>query len=140
MRILWTVNTLMPEVAKQMGVRASHAISWVEAMSCRLRKRTDIQLGIASPGNVENLHAQTIDNITYYVFPNNGKDYWQDIIESYKPDIIHAYGTEQRHNLNLVKYHKDIPTVVSLQGILTEYQHHYYAGSLLPSFDTCPFL
>lgn len=128
MRVLWTVNTLMPEIAKQMGIKASHSISWVEAMSKLLKTRQDVQLAISCPSNVKHLQNNTIDNITYYVFPNDGKDYWADIINSFHPDIIHAYGTEQNHNLSLVKYHKDVPVIVSLQGILSEYQHHYYAG------------
>ena len=128
MRILWTVNTLMPEVANRLGIKGSHAISWVEAMSTRLRNNPDIILAIASPGNVDKLVVQKIDNIFFYVFPNIDKDFWGEIIEDFCPDLIHAYGTEQKHNYYLVKYHKEIPTIVSLQGILTEYQHHYYAG------------
>ena len=32
MRILWSINTLMPQVAKELNIKSSHAISWVDAM------------------------------------------------------------------------------------------------------------
>ena len=38
MNILWSVNTLMPNVAKKIGVKSSHAISWIDAMSKEIIK------------------------------------------------------------------------------------------------------
>ena len=58
MRILWTVNTLMPEVASALGQKSSHAISWVDAMSNRLRFRSEIELAIAAPGRVDSLYSK----------------------------------------------------------------------------------
>lgn len=118
----------MPEVASALGQKSSHAISWVDAMSNRLRFRSEIELAIAAPGRVDSLYSKEINKIKYFVFPDNEKDCWYDILSLYKPDIIHAYGTEKAHNLSLVKKYKQIPVLVSLQGILSEYQHHYYAG------------
>ena len=131
MRILWTVNTLMPEAAKEIGLRSGHAISWVDAMSKRLAAKTDIKIAIACPHDCDKVSIFTVNNILYYVFPcrNCDKvDYWDEIIRDFKPDVIHAYGTEGKHNYLLLKRHQDIPVVVSLQGILNEYRHHMYAG------------
>lgn len=49
MRILWTINMLMPNAAKAMGLTAGHAVSWIDAMSKRLSIRKDIKLAIACP-------------------------------------------------------------------------------------------
>ena len=49
MRILWTINMLMPNAAKAMGLTAGHAVSWIDAMSKRLSVREDIKLAIACP-------------------------------------------------------------------------------------------
>ncbi len=71
-----------------------------------------------------------MDNITYYTFPSKDcekVDYWTCIINSFKPEVIHAYGTEDKHNYLLLKNHSEVPIVVSLQGIISEYEHHYYA-------------
>ena len=131
MRILWTRNTLMPAAAKAMGLNSGHAISWVDAMSKRLSVRTDIQLAIACPQACDHVCEYDVDNVKYYVFPRkkcDKIDYWKEILDNFRPDVVHAYGTEGKHNLLLLKNHADIPTVVSLQGIITEYQHHFYAG------------
>lgn len=132
MRILWTVNVLMPGVAKILGITTEHAISWVDAMSSRLRFRNDTKLAIACPlDTCSEVKEIEIDNITYYIFPKGDCeriDYWSEIIKKFQPDIVHAYGTESKHNYLLLKNHPEIPILVSLQGILTEYQHHYYAG------------
>lgn len=131
MRILWTINMLMPNAAKAMGVDAGHAVSWIDAMSKCLSVRDDIKLAIACPLECDAPNIVEVDNIAYYIFPKKNCekiDYWTEIINSYKPDVIHAYGTEGKHNYLLLKNHNEVPILVSLQGIITEYEHHYYAG------------
>lgn len=130
MRILWTVNTLMPQIAKELGITSTHAISWIDAMGNRLKENQDVSLAIACIGKVDTIVSKEIDGIHYYVIPRAGikKDMWGGVLDEFQPDVIHAYGTEAKHNYLLLKKHADIPTVVSLQGILTEYARHYYAG------------
>lgn len=130
MRILWSINNLVPEVAKKIGLKPGHAISWVDAMSKQLIKQTDIKLAMATVVSTDKLQKYEFDNIVYYLFPvkYRGHDYWADIISDFRPDIIHVYGTEQSHNEQLLDKHTDIPILVSLQGILTEYARHYYGG------------
>lgn len=130
MRVLWTVNALMPSVANEIGYGKGHAISWVDAMSKKLKVRQDIKLAMATTADVKSVERYKIDSVIYYLLPLNcGKvDYWDYILNEFKPDIIHAYGTEHNHNILLFKNHKNVPIIGSLQGILTEYQHHYYGG------------
>lgn len=130
MRILWTVNTLMPQIAKELGITSTHAISWIDAMGNRLKENQDVSLAIACIGKVDTIVSKEIDGIHYYVIPRVGikKDLWGKIIDDFHPNVIHAYGTEDTHNYLLLKNHSEIPIVVSLQGILTEYARHYYAG------------
>lgn len=129
MRILWTVNTVSPEVAKAIGIRSTHAISWVEAMGEGIKGKHE--LAIVAPGRDSKLHKVLYRGITYYVLPRDceKKDYWTEIFREFQPDIIHAYGTEKKHNLLLIEKYRDVvPIVISLQGLLTVYQKYYYAG------------
>lgn len=130
MRILWTVSALMPAPAKELGIYSGVANSWVDAMSKRLLKRDDITLAIACSAKVREVVSRTIDGITFYVLPKDCDrvDYWNGVLSEFKPDIIHAYGTENTHNILLLKNHSNIPTVVSLQAVMTEYCKDYYAG------------
>lgn len=131
MRILWSVNTLSPSIAAQLNIRSAHSISWVEAMSACLKKRDDVSMAIAAPGNDDVLQKSDVEGITYYILPKESslKSAWQEILSEFKPDIIHIYGTERRHNLPLAEgAAKEIPVVISLQGIIAEYEKHYYGG------------
>ena len=129
MRVLWVVNTLMPEVAERFGMTSGHAISWVAAMSVCLKRRDDMELAIVSPVKNTTQFKNELDGIVYYfVCRNSSVNEWQHILDNFDPDIIHVYGTEWGHALPLIKMHQEVPIVISLQGLLTEYQRFYYAG------------
>ena len=129
MKVLWTVNTLNPEIAGFFGIKSSHSISWIEAMSEKMILKNEIQLAIACSGNVKKILTLEHNGIIFYLVPNNNqKKYWKNVLDDFKPDIIHAYGTEKEHNLIISDISEEIPIIVSLQGILNEYQRHYYAG------------
>lgn len=127
MRILWTVNTFEQKIAEKMGMKSSHAISWVVAMSDYLSKCKDLSLAIAAPCKTEELSKKEIDGVVYYAVPSDEKS-WKAVMEDFSPDIIHEYGTEKEHNLMVCNVAGKIPVLVSLQGILSEYSRHYYAG------------
>jgi glycosyltransferase involved in cell wall biosynthesis len=54
------------------------------------------------------------------------------IIEEVKPDVIHVHGTEGL--FGLIQKHTNIPTVVSIQGVITVYRYKYF--SKISFFDT----
>lgn len=127
MKILWTVNTFNQNIANKMGMRSSHAISWVEAMSDYLSKCDDVSLAIAAPCKLNKLKKSNIDGIIYYAVPSD-EESWSNVVVDFQPDVIHEYGTEKNHNLIVCNIAHNVPILVSLQGILSEYQRHYYAG------------
>lgn len=127
MNILWTVNTHSPSIANQIKVKSIHAISWVEAMSEQLKKIANVELAIAAPADVSSIIKKEIGEIVYYAVPNT-QESWKAVIDEFKPEIIHQYGTEKSHNLNVCSVAQNIPIIISLQGILSEYQRHYYGG------------
>lgn len=133
MRVLWSVNTLSPEVAKIFSVKTFHAISWVDAMSQKLKLESDIILAIAAPNGSKGkkIEKKEINGITYYVLPrdNTSANCWMQVVDDFKPDVIHAYGTEKKHNIGLIdSVQTKVPVIISLQGIIGEYSKYYYAG------------
>lgn len=131
MRVLWSVNTLSPAIASQLNIKSSHSISWVEAMSACLAKRNDVVLAIVSLGDVKKIKKSCINDIEYYIVPNTNKltNTWREIILDFKPDIIHVYGTERHHNVSLIEcVNRELPIIVSLQGIIAEYEKYYFGG------------
>lgn len=130
MNILWSVNTLMPWVASEIGVKSSHAISWVDAMSKELVKDENIHLAIASVAKVRMLKKVEINGVVYYIIPSREIDKgWEFVLNDFNPEVIHLYGTEKTHNIPLIK-HSEINSriVISLQGILKGYARVYYGG------------
>lgn len=129
MKILWTANTFSPEVSKIINIKSKHSISWVDAMSERIKEKEDIHLSIACPYEGTTILEKEYDGITYIAVPiRDAMANWCDVIVKYQPDIIHAYGTEQQHNAYVLEHSKNIPVLISLQGLLSEYERHYYAG------------
>lgn len=133
MRVLWSVNVVLPDIAKKVGLKRGHAISWVDAMKTEItRNNTNIELCIVCNGGIRvgKLIRYKHEGVQYYILPRDcqWKDYWSAIIEEFSPEIIHIYGTERCHNIKLIKRYKTrIPIVISLQGIISEYYKHYYA-------------
>lgn len=132
MKILWSVNTISPEIAKELNVSSSHAISWVDAMSKELMKGRDIELAIAAPClKSDNFEEHERGGITYYLIPKSDTsvDIWKRVLDKFCPEIIHAYGTEGSHNVGLIQAAMGkIPVVISLQGLVGEYSKYYYAA------------
>ncbi len=131
MKVLWSVNTLSPKVAKAVGISYGHAISWVEAMSEKLSRNRDISLAIATTTSEKKLRQAEHEGITYFLLPRDGDLHadWNQVLSDFAPDVIHAYGTEQKHNLPLIRCAEGkVPVVISLQGIITEYEKRYLGG------------
>ena len=139
MKILWIVNIVFPEVSSIANVNAGYGGGWMTAMANRLKEREGVELAIAVKGRVKEIVVSKVDNILFYVYPGygsvskngggeKGKKIWRYIVNNFEPDIIHAYGTEYGHYLELVRNEKETPIVVSLQGIIKEYYRHYYGG------------
>jgi glycosyltransferase involved in cell wall biosynthesis len=49
-----------------------------------------------------------------------------DIIKEIKPDLIHIHGTED--NFGLIQKHIEIPTIISIQGLLNPYSEKFFSG------------
>ena len=133
MKVLWSVNTIIPDIAKKMGLRSGHAISWVDAMRTAFKCIPEtVTLAIVCHGGfrVSKLTKFEDEGVTYYILPHSCErfDFWKEILNEFEPDVIHIYGTERKHNLILIrKYKSEYPIIISLQGIISEYARHYYA-------------
>ena len=129
--VLWITDAIMPQAAEALGIKSAHAVSWIDSMSDRLSKNPFVNLAIASRVKDKRDKMNVIvNNIHYFILPNDcgERDYWPEVIDQFNPNVVHIYGTESDMGLMWLKNHQNIPTIVSLQGIITEYIRHYYAG------------
>lgn len=129
MRVLWIVNMLLPEIAQHLNVKTSFSGSWMEDASQKLSKKESVNLSIACVYGKE-FKKIKIGNIIYYLIPGTSRDflfynkklkkYWNLIIQDERPDIVHIHGTEYTHSISYIRGNHNIPTVVSIQGILNK--------------------
>lgn len=138
MKILWTVNLVPKDAAQGLGINSDVLGGWVESMASRLKKIDGVQLAVACKTEKQNSFDEIIDGVRYFSLGYDGKTSLQEleracknIIDKFSPDIIQVEGTEFLHAKAMINVgnSKNIPTVVSLQGILNG-QYQYQCGQL----------
>lgn len=123
-------------------MEASNKEGWLSGLSDTLlahRAETGIELGICFPVGQEQdgLRGQT-DGIAYYGFYEDTaheerydvrlEERLKQIVEAFKPDMVHIFGTEFAHALALVKaYGRPERTLVGLQGVCYQCAQYYTA-------------
>lgn len=110
------------------------------ALAEALIEKGDVQLAVATALDVPEFRKENIRNINYYALPLPGGpveggrlpasliDSYRQVLDDFEPDIIHVHGTEYFEGLLTGRGHINCPTVVSIQGIIDVYQHHYWGG------------
>lgn len=107
MRILWLCNTLLTDIADALGVKAEPYGGWVSGMlSALLESDVHLHITIVCPYG-RNLKG-TIRNLDYYTFTFGDnristENYFVEILEKVKPDIIQIFGSEYEHSLLLLR-------------------------------------
>ena len=142
MRILWVINTVLPVISESMGKVSGTDGGWLTGISNELTKDDDIKLIVCFPYTDGSVNG-TVKNIKYYSFPRSGlyrynkqvEDRLYNIIINENPDVVHIFGTEFPHSLSAVNAAERCrilnKTVISIQGLVSVYAKHYFAG--LPS-------
>lgn len=138
MRVLWIVNLVPREMAEHLGVTSEVLGGWVESMAAKLRVKDDLEIAIACRTSKSLCFNETINNTRYYSVSynerpslDNLKKRCNEIIDDFSPDLIQIEGTEFLHAeaMLTVGNSRNIPTLVSLQGILNGY-YQYQCGQL----------
>lgn len=138
MKILWAVNLVPVELSQKLHMQTEVLGGWVESMASQLRGKEEIQLGIACKCGEHQQFYEQIDGIFYYSIGYSPKTSLDElkkncayIVESFQPDLIQIEGTEFLHAKAMLEVgnEKEIPTIVSMQGILNG-QYQYQCGQL----------
>lgn len=138
MRVLWTVNLIPTEAAKALDIFSEVLGGWVESMAAQLRGNSEIELGIACKCGENQKFAVEVNGIKYYSLGYSSKtsleilkEKCENVIDDFQPDLIQVEGTEFLHAKAMLEVgnDRDIPTVVSMQGILNG-QYVYQCGQL----------
>lgn len=133
MRVLWFTNNSSCYSNNTGG-------GWISSLEIELLKNKNVHLGICFYEREEKKVER--DNVTYYLLPRpkkslsytikqilddkNEASYRHEaialpplikVVEDYRPDIIHVFGTE--NIFGLLSYYTEVPIVLHIQGILS---------------------
>lgn len=140
MKLLWLCNVILPQVAKAIDKPVSNTGGWLFAMSESLSNMPDIEFHVcfAAPKG-ERYNAKT-GSISYHSFTRAGNTVrsnprniaeFEQILREVAPDVIHVFGTEYAHSLDMVKAARHCGmsnrVVISIQGLVSRYSEHYCA-------------
>lgn len=146
MRVLWFTNIPLLPVIRKLGIPNFVTGSWMDSLRLALQKYPDLELGVASASEFDYNSFEENGTVYYNLLKpskkrslgtvyrrwlhttelHNGIRYCLNIIEQFKPDLIHIHGSEDF--FGLIAKETSIPIVVSIQGILTVIENRYFGS------------
>ncbi|MGN6530137.1 MAG: glycosyltransferase [Ginsengibacter sp.] len=144
MRVLWFTNTA--SLSADYLNNKSIGGGWIGSLEAELANIPSLQLGISFNHDCD-IKPFTLGTTNYYpVYIKSPKGKiknlilrwtkpiqneahiqpYLDVIQEFKPDIIHIFGTEGIFGLSISK--TNVPCVIHLQGNLTLCNHKWYSG------------
>lgn len=144
MKILIIAGFVIPEAAKLVDEPITPFGGWVTSLINNLQEITDIEIAIAMKSSQNKFVSKQNNNTTYYYLPTHKKnkldvnlDDCKKVIDSFKPNLIHAEGAEVYITNRFFKVF-DGKKVVSTKGVFNDIIKNEYADltnkSLLPRF------
>ncbi len=137
MKVLWIINMVLPELAEKLGIQTGSSGTWMFNLSKSIANSENIDLGIACVYGKE-YKKIVVNNITYYLIPGSSKSfmfynkkliqYWNQIEDDFKPEIIHIHGTEYTHSISYLRNYPDKKYILSIQGIISKISQTHTAN------------
>ncbi|SFC17322.1 glycosyltransferase [Butyrivibrio sp. YAB3001] len=143
MKVLWLCNIMLPAYAKVHGIEYSPREGWLSGCFDKITrdKKSDreIELGVCFPATGAIASSkEVIDDVTYYGFiedlehPEKYDDSIElrlkEIVDDFKPDVLHIFGTEFPHTLAMLKvFGKPERVLLGIQGICGKIAEEYMA-------------
>ena len=143
MKIVWSLNVIIPEAAKLMGLQSEPAVTWLDHLSHIIRTYVDLTIIFPTSFVTEKTRYEG-ESIRFEALPRqskNGYEYendltrcYEEVINEIKPDVIHQWGTEFPNAWNMVQAVSRIGisdrVIVSIQGLIGVWgrEELFYAG------------
>ncbi|MGA2915473.1 MAG: glycosyltransferase [Sedimentisphaerales bacterium] len=140
MRILWITNIPFGKLSVLAGLKSGDISgSWLNASLDAFVGDKEYEIIVATIGNTNKIKTLVEDNITYcllpggsvaqynYTSPSNGQT-WEVIKNTYKPDLIQIWGTEFTHGYLALQVMQGIPSVIYMQGVMSQIARYYLSG------------
>ncbi len=137
MNILWITNAPFPEVSEKLKLDY-FVKGWVYSSAYELINRfEEINLGVASIYNGNDLKHLEIGNIKHFLVPQKARKnavnpkndiFWIQIKKQFNPDIVHIHGSEYPYSFSFIRACGAENVVVSIQGLISVIGRYYLGG------------
>lgn len=140
MRVLWITNTPIAKHREMLGYPLGQSGGWMEAAYCALKEHALVSLGVVTLYGGNEIQKESDGNNSFYLIPSKesienynpdssfNKGQWKNVLNDFKPDVIQLWGTEYAHGLCALKVSGGIPSVVYMQGMMSQILNHTFAG------------
>lgn len=143
MNILWTSNITFRDASQAFGIPSVNNEGWLISLAQSLIKFKEISLTIVSFYEGEEMKQINIDGINYIALPikdhSDLSKYWEKIVETYKPNLVHINGTEYEFALSLILTYPELKYVLSIQGLVGVISRYIFTGFTLSELILHPF-
>ena len=138
MKLLWLCNMVPGKVKEAVSGGSTGGGLWVDSVLEGLLEREDLNIRILCPGdggegnvNERCSYAFFAEGLPYVYLTELEKQFRGEL-DSFRPDVIHVWGTEYGHTLAMVnaaeKAGRLDNLVISIQGLCSVYAGHYAEG------------
>lgn len=150
MKVLWLCNIMLPFIARNLGQKIVVKEGWLSGLADKLianQNQNNITFAICFPASDYLKIAKGDDSlfvkdkakgVEYYVFredtehPENYdmslETTFKAILDDFRPDLVHIFGTEYPHTLAMVKaYERPEHTLIGIQGLCSAIAEVYMA-------------
>ena len=141
MRVLWLCNIILPSAAEELHLKASNKEGWLSGICDVVSKNQDFELGVSFPVPQDkdgcSFDKEGINYFGFYedtahpeIYDASLETRLKRILDEFKPDMVHIFGTEYPHTLAMCRCMKDRPdkVLVGIQGIVAACAEHYCDG------------
>ncbi len=151
MKILWLCNTLLPVIGEHLGLEGSNKEGWISGLLHRVLQdvQQEVQPAIAFPvgknmlvegqqvlsGSLQ-VNGRVLQYFGFYEDTDHPEYYDKgleeclgQILQVYRPDIVHIFGTEYPHTLAMTRvFDRPEHLLIGVQGLCAECAHAYFAN------------
>jgi glycosyltransferase involved in cell wall biosynthesis len=140
LKVLWFTNVVLPEAAKAIGLPVFLKAGWLEGYLAALRRTGDVRVtAVTHSGSVNRTTEIEVEDVHHIILPAAAMDVtapptdsavkeYRELVHSLSPDIVHYHGSECHYGLLTARGHITAPSVLSIQGLLTECAEVYHGG------------
>lgn len=136
MKVLWIVNAMFPEISETLSLPKALSQGWLLDIAQKIGETKGMELIVVTAYPVSKLQRITTETAVHYIMPICGRFssdrfyemYIKKIYEDEKPDVIHLHGTECLWGRVFLRKYPQVPSLLTIQGIMTRISEEYYGG------------